>query len=267
MSPSPTELSLPSSFTILYEDEVILAVMKPAGIRTVEEGEIDSLTRRLRAAFDCENLAPVHRLDCDTTGVQIFAKTPSTLRDLEQAFRHRKVQKVYLAICVGIPRNPTGWIRRPLSRWQGGHHPVRTVKGKDGLAAETEYRTLAVARSHEGEKRGKEEGCPFDTSLLLFHPIQGRTHQVRVHAAAFGRPILGDDRYGNRPANRWIKERIGLARQALHAWKITFPHPISAHEIEIHAPIPEDLRKAISFLFPALDLASFDTLLADASSP
>ncbi|MCX7935077.1 MAG: pseudouridine synthase, partial [Planctomycetota bacterium] len=133
---------------IIQEDESLLAVDKPPGIETIAIGKHEGderycLTTRCRKATGLATLAPAHRLDRDTTGVQIFAKTAAALQRLEALFRQRRVAKEYLAICLGIPANAEGVIRRNLSDWQGGRRPVQVVKSKGGFKAESHYRRLS----------------------------------------------------------------------------------------------------------------------------
>lgn len=217
-------------FNILYQDELLLAVTKPSGMQTISE-EDDCFAALVKKELSVEKLLPAHRLDRDTTGVQLFAFEETTLTYLESLFRRRKVSKVYLALCLGIPFNPSGIIRRNLSKWQKGHRPVKVIKGGGGLVAETAY--SLIAESSE---------LLTGVSLLKFAPSQGRTHQIRVHAEAFGYPILGDDQYGDRKTNNAVKALTGLGRQALHAWRIGFCHPQSNEFLVCEAPLPNDMR-------------------------
>lgn len=229
--------------TILYDADGILAVDKPAGYETVALGGGKCLTRALRERLGDEGIEAAHRLDRDTTGAQLFARTPAALKALTELFRHRQTTKLYLALCAGVPANPEGVISRNLSKWIGGHRPVQVVKGGGGLPASTEYRVLAANRE-------------FPASFILFHPREGRTHQIRVHAAAFGRPILGDDQYGDREANRRGKALCGLKRQALHAWRITLPGlGPGGGALAVVAPVHPDMGKALDALFPAWQAA------------
>lgn len=224
--------------TVLYRDRWLAALAKPAGLETVCPARGESFAESAAQALGLEYLAPAHRLDRDTTGAQLFALRPDCLEKLETMFRDREVRKQYLAHCLGAPRNPTGTIRRNLSQWSKGRRPVSVVKGRGGLEAETEYALLA-----SGETEPK-------TGLLLFVPRQGRTHQVRVHAAALGYPILGDDNYGDRKANLELKRLCGLKRQALHAWRVAFRHPVTGEETRIECPVPADMRAALDSLLP-----------------
>ncbi|MBN2710940.1 MAG: RluA family pseudouridine synthase [Planctomycetes bacterium] len=221
---------------ILFEDDAILAVNKPAGYETVVKGTKGScLTSALRRGLRYDFLQPAHRLDRDTTGVQLFGKSADVLEKLEKIFREREVNKLYLALCLGIPRNQSGSINRNLSKWKGGRCPVQVVKGKDGLAAETFYEIIAKG------------GLDMDNSasLILFKPKQGRTHQVRVHASAFGYPLVGDDNYGKREANKIAKQNSDLDRYALHAWRTSIPHPTRDYTVSIEAPMAPDMEKAL----------------------
>jgi RluA family pseudouridine synthase len=222
---------------VIYSDRNLVAAAKPAGWETfVQGGGKNCFSSLLRRALNLPRLAPAHRLDRDTTGVQLFGTDDASLKKLEDIFRQRQTIKLYLALCLGVPRNPSGTIRRNLTEWQGGHMPVRVVKGRGGLEAETDYKLLI---SGEGS-----------ASLVLFRPRQGRTHQIRVHAQALGYPVAGDDQYGHRPENAALKKSCGLARQALHAWRIALPHPENGEILKLEAPLPEDLRRACDSLFP-----------------
>lgn len=235
----------PARGLLLHEDDCLLAACKCAGLETVAESGA-CFTTYLRQELHLPELEPVHRLDRDTTGVQLFAKTSSAKGELEAAFRHRKTEKQYLAACLGIPANADGTIRKRLSNWSGGRRPVQVVKGSDGLEAETAYHLLSAFYP---DPRNMGPGVP--ASLILFLPHQGRTHQIRVHAASIEKPVLGDDQYGDRPANKRVKDFCGLKRQALHAWRITLPHPKTRQPLTLTAPVPDDMVALLTPLFPA----------------
>ncbi len=239
---------------IIKEDDGFLIVAKPSGMETIAIGthsadERYCLTSRCRAVTGNKALAPAHRLDRDTTGVQIFAKTAADLAHLETLFRQRRVEKKYLALCLGIPANAEGVIRRNLSEWSSGRRPVRAIKGKGGLRAESSYRLLAKGSLTASQFNGRLPANAWracEVSLLLWQPREGRTHQIRVHAAAFGHPILGDDQYGDRGANRLVKYLCGLRRHALHCWRMCFPHPRTGAMVTAEAPLPADLVAALA---------------------
>lgn len=224
----------------LYSDTEMLVVSKPAGLETISQDGLPDLTGLLRERLGLPTLTPAHRLDRDTSGAQLFARTSSAERDLTALFRKRDVGKTYIALCLGVPRNRNGRIRRNLSEWSGGRRPVRVLK-TGGLEAETEYRILTVSRELPDIPK---------TSLIAFSPRQGRTHQIRVHAAAFGYPILGDDQYGDRPSNRSAKTFLGIRRQALHSWRLEFMW--RGQRVAVSCPLPEDLLKAAETAFDDL---------------
>lgn len=224
-------------FDTLAETPDFIVVTKPAGMETVSQDGGPELARQLRLARNEPALAPVHRLDRDTSGAQTLARNPAAEKKLAALFRQREVEKTYLALCLGVPRNREGTVNRNLSEWDGGRRPVRVVK-KGGLAASTAYRVLAASGKIAGDLR---------ISVIAFFPHQGRTHQIRVHAAAIGYPILADDQYGDRPANRIAKVRLGLNRQALHSWRIAFPW--NGKAFAAVSPPVEDLREAVRRVF------------------
>lgn len=222
---------------IILETADLLIVSKPPGMETISQSGGSELTSLLRLQRNEPNVTPVHRLDRDTSGAQLFARNSDAERDLILLFRQRLMEKTYIALCVGVPRNREGTINRNLSEWSGGRRPVRVIK-KGGLEASTAYSVLA--------------GSPADAngvrvSVIAFHPHQGRTHQIRVHASALGYPILGDDQYGDRTANRLQGRPHGLKRQALHSWKLFFDW--RGKRIQAVCPPPEDVRTAYFGLF------------------
>lgn len=220
-------------FAPLFMNADLAVFAKPAGMETVSLSGGREFTGLVRRGRDEPGLTPAHRLDRDTTGALLYARNAGAEKRLTDLFRRRQTKKVYLALCLGVPRNRTGSINRNLSEWDGGRRPVRVVK-KGGLEATTGYRLIQAS----------SEWAPgLRLSVVAFFPHQGRTHQIRVHAAAFGYPILGDDQYGDRPANRAARAALGLRRQALHAWRLSFPW--DGGEVRVEAPIPADMRNAM----------------------
>lgn len=228
---------------VLVENADYLVFSKPHGLETVSQDGAPDLAGRVRKMFGEPGLTPAHRLDRDTSGAQLFARNARAEAELVRLFRERRVDKTYLALCLGVPRNRTGTINRNLSEWDGGRRPVRVLK-KGGLEASTGYRILAASPELAGG---------FTVSLIAFSPHQGRTHQIRVHAASLGYPILGDDQYGDRPANRIAKNLFGLRRQALHSWRLGFPW--KGEEVAAECPLPGDMRRAAKKAFGAKALA------------
>jgi 23S rRNA pseudouridine1911/1915/1917 synthase len=223
----------PIALEVLHEDESVLVIDKPPGL-VVHPAPghaggtlVNALLHRWRTpdpSLDVERLGIVHRLDKDTSGVLVVVKDASALAELGRQFHGREVEKRYLALVWGRPASPRGVIDRPIAR-----HPVdrkRMAVGGRGRTAVTRYELV-------------EDFGPC--SLLRLHPETGRTHQIRVHLAAIGHPVLADPAYGRgRPRPAW-----GLARQALHAESIRFRHPRGGRWITVSAPLPEDMAAAI----------------------
>ncbi len=226
---------------LLFENEEFVAVAKPAGLETVSETGAADVAALGKQKFGYPILLPVHRLDRDTTGAVLFAKTRAAEEKLTAAFRQRTIIKEYRGICLGVPANRQGTINRGLSQWQGGRRPVQVVKG-GGLPARTDYWLLAKSLPLEDQRK---------LSYLRFRPHQGRTHQIRVHAGAFGYPLLGDDQYGDRKSNKWAKQRFGLARQALHAYRLQLLW--REETISIVCPLPDDMAKIVAEVLPQIN--------------
>lgn len=214
--------------TILYEDDYIIAVNKPPGLVVHPAAGNWTGTFVNALLYHCKQLSSidstlrpgiVHRLDKDTSGVLVAAKTSAAQQKLIELFASRKVLKEYLAICIGNPGN--GSINAPI-----GRHPVHrqrmAVIPENGREAITHCKTLA-----------------HDDKLSYVHLIleTGRTHQIRVHMQHRGTPVLGDSVYGSQQANA----KYGVKRQLLHAHRVSFKHPITGVDLVIEAPIPEDI--------------------------
>jgi 23S rRNA pseudouridine1911/1915/1917 synthase len=213
---------------ILYEDEHLLAINKPAGMVThPAPGHftgtfVHALLYHCKTLPMADTLRPgiVHRLDKDTTGVLLAAKTSEAHQKLVEMFCQRKLEKSYLAICVGTPGN--GTIEAAIKR-----HPTKRKEmavDPTGKAATSITNVLA-----------------FDGKLSLVEVllITGRTHQIRVHLKHKGAPILGDQVYG---ALAWNKH-YDVPRQMLHAYRLSFCHPITGMKINLQAPVPADFKK------------------------
>jgi 23S rRNA pseudouridine955/2504/2580 synthase len=220
---------------VLFEDDSLIALDKPAGLAVhggsgIAHGAIESL-RSMRPG--ARYLELVHRLDKETSGVLLIAKKRSALVALHEMLRDRTMDKRYLAGVAGRFRNEVQRVRAPLaarSTAEGKH--VRVAE--EGQAAETVLRRIS---------RGEE------FSLLEAELLTGRTHQIRVHLAHLGHPILGDDKYGDFELNRALRKR-GLKRMFLHAASIAFPHPAGGESMRIESPLPPDLDKFRAAHFP-----------------
>jgi len=214
--------------TVLHEDDALLALDKPSGIAVhggsgVAHGAIESLrSMRPQAKF----LELVHRLDRETSGVLLIAKKRAALVALHEMLRMRAMDKRYLAGVAGRFRNELQHVRLALAKRttdEGKHVRV----SPDGQEAETVLRRI-------------ERGAEF--SLLEAQLLTGRTHQIRVHLAHLGHPILGDDKYGDFELNRRLR-KLGLRRMFLHAASLEFAHPVSGETLRIAAPLPDELER------------------------
>lgn len=221
--PAPTShLCIP----ILFEDDYLLVVDKPAGL-AVHGAPGDTgpsvalwMLERLgpaAGAFDVERPGIVHRLDKDTSGVLLLAKTPTAQAKLSRAFEERTTKKTYLAVTDGLPDRPHAVIDAPIARHPGER--TRMAIGRHGREARTEY-----------EELGRDNTRAF----LLLRPETGRTHQIRVHLAAIQAPVAFDRVYG----------RPGDGRQMLHAWRLALPHPAGG-TLTVTAPIPPDFSHTV----------------------
>jgi 23S rRNA pseudouridine1911/1915/1917 synthase len=239
--PEPEDLPL----RILYEDEHVAAIDKPAGM-VVHPAPgawrgtvVNALLHRGLVGAPATNALSerpgiVHRLDRETSGVLIVARTATAHRALSEAFKSRTVKKVYQAIVLGTPRRAEATLR-----WNIGRHPRErkrmSIRAHTGREAITRY---TVTESFLG------------IAHLRVEPETGRTHQIRVHLAAMGHPVLGDALYGGRggralPARGPAKE---FTRHALHASEITFPHPMTGRSLSIAAPLAPDMTALLERL-------------------
>jgi 23S rRNA pseudouridine1911/1915/1917 synthase len=215
---------------VLYEDDALLAVNKPPGIvvhpsyKQLTGTLLNTVLWRVRDRTDARP-GILTRLDKDTSGLVIVALTSEVHAAMQRDAAAGRIRKEYLAVVKGSPRPRTGRIREPLARDPEDRRRVIVMPG--GAPSETRYEVLSV-------RGGASPGAPLLT-LVRCQLVTGRTHQIRVHLAFKGWPVLGDRVYGS------ADEEIG--RQALHAWRIAFPHPVTRTPIEIEAPLPEDMRR------------------------
>lgn len=220
---------------VLHEDAALLAINKPPGLVVHPapghwQGTlVSALLHRwpeLPPGLDPGRLGIVHRLDKDTSGVLLIARTAAALAELGRQFRTRAVEKRYLALVWGVPRRAAGLIEAPI-----GRHPVQRKKMAvvpRGRPARTRYEVLERFAG---------------VALVAAYPETGRTHQIRVHLAQLGHPVVGDRLYG--------RPRSGappIGRQALHAQAIAIRHPATGEPLRIVAPLPADFAAALSRL-------------------
>lgn len=216
---------------ILFEDEHILVVNKPAGMVVHPAPGNWNQTFVNALLHHCQNLPTsqdesrpgiVHRLDKNTSGILIAAKTTLAHQKLIEAFQEKKIEKTYLAICIGKP--PNGVIQQPIGRDPRYRKKMRV--SEEGKPAQTKCHILAF-----NDKM----------SLVQLNPITGRTHQLRVHMKYCKTPILGDEVYGNASLNKAFE----ATRQCLHAYQIKLSHPVFQTPLHFVAPLPNDLKKWI----------------------
>ena len=238
-------------FSILLEDEHLLAIDKPAGLAVhggsgVSFGVIEQLRM---ARPEAKFLELVHRLDRDTSGILLVAKKRSALKHLQDQFRERETGKTYLAMVAGAWPANRKVLDKPLHKYllPDGERRVKVVArdNPDGKSSVTLVKVLK--RGTTG--RTSEHSNETKVSLLEVTLKTGRTHQIRVHLATEGHPILGDDKYGDFELNKCLSrshQTPGLKRMFLHAWRLQFNHPVSGERIELLAPLPIELESFVA---------------------
>lgn len=231
------EVTPVAGLRILYEDADVVVVDKPAGVaaHTGPGWEGPTVVGALRAAGirvstsgPVEREGIVHRLDAGTSGAMVVAKSELAYGKLKNAFRYHRVEKIYLALAQGVIKPAFGTIDAPIGRAPGREFKMAVVKG--AKPALTHYDTV--------------ENLPGAT-LAQVRLETGRTHQIRVHFAAIGHPLLGDTEYGG---SQKLASRLGLTRQWLHASRLVFPHPRSGLEVAVNSELPEDLASVLQKL-------------------
>jgi 23S rRNA pseudouridine1911/1915/1917 synthase len=217
---------------VIYSDPDLIVINKPSGL-VVHPGAgaasgtlANSLVRHfpeLAGVGPADRPGIVHRLDKETSGLMVVARTPAAYEALVRMFKRREVHKTYLGLVWGRMGRPEGEFDWPI-----GRHPKHgqrfSTRGRSPRQALTAYKVRKVFA---------------EFSLLEIRPVTGRTHQIRVHLAAAGHPVAGDNRYGHR------RPKKRFPRLFLHAWKLAFSHPISGRQLEFSAPLPEELEKLI----------------------
>lgn len=228
---------------ILYEDQDLLVVDKPAGLSVHPSGPgmrgtlANQVVEKVAKGVG-EELRPgiVHRIDKDTSGILLVARTARAYEALVEAFKRRKIQKKYLVMVLGILKHKEGIIESPIGRALKSRQKMRVSHIADGKEALSVYRVLREFRL---------EKLRQPVSLMEVEIKTGRTHQIRVHMAAIGYPVLGDDKYGNKKINRLFRNRFGLKRQFLQASEVVLEHPCVEKKMRLKAPLAVDLSKAL----------------------
>ena len=244
--PAPTPLDTPAQdipLVIVYEDNDLLVVDKPAGMvvhpaagnqdGTLVNALLHHCRGKLSGINGVERPGIVHRIDKDTSGLLVVAKSDAAHEGLAAQFADHSITRRYLAICAGHPNPPSG-----------------TVSGRIGRS-DRDRKKMAVLP--DTSSRGKHAVTHYETLRLLTHCAliecrleTGRTHQVRVHCASIGHALLGDPVYGRTPKPlRGLLDELHFERQALHAARLGFRHPISGETLDFRAEMPADMRELI----------------------
>jgi 23S rRNA pseudouridine955/2504/2580 synthase len=243
IDPSPPARPAPTQFratdhtmldsAILHRDEAIIVLNKPAGLAvqggTATERHLDGLLDGLRFGSD-ERPRLVHRLDKDTSGTLVIARSAAAAAFLTAAFRERSTQKIYWAITAGLPKLQRGRISLALAKTPGRSGERVRPDAEDGRHAVTYYRVIDNAGNQ--------------ASWLALMPVTGRTHQLRAHCAAIGTPIVGDGKYGAGAAH--LAGLPGSRRLHLHARSLSLPHPLGG-KLQVTAPLPPHMRQTWDF--------------------
>jgi 23S rRNA pseudouridine1911/1915/1917 synthase len=215
-------------FTIAYQDEHLLVVDKAPGVVVHpaaghRENTLSQLLAPLTGGGEPERAGIVHRLDRDTSGLMVVARSDEVLRRLQRALSGRRIDREYLALVEGRPPARSGTIEAPIGR----DPRIRTRMAVGGSGAREARTNFTLERALKG------------TSLLRCKLDTGRTHQIRVHLRAIGHPVCGDPEYGT-------AGMLGLERQFLHATRLAFEHPVTGERVDVTSPLPADLQAALS---------------------
>ncbi len=233
--PAGALVAEPVSFDTLYEDRHLIVIAKPPGVVVHPAAGhsrgtlVQGLLYRYGdlATQDAERPGIVHRLDKDTSGVMVVARTSAALQQLAADFKDRRVSKVYLALLARCPPEPEGRLVAPV-----GRHPVHrkkmAIRHHRGRYAVTRWRT-----------RKTFAAGPCLVEIII---ETGRTHQIRVHMASLGAPVLGDRLYGGRGSPNSREE---APRQMLHAWSLSFNHPVTGRSMQLTAPLWPDFQQVL----------------------
>ena len=231
-------------FTIIYEDDALLVIDKPAGIAVhggsgVSFGVIEQIRR---ARPEARYLELVHRLDKDTSGLLMIAKKRSALVKLHEAIRNDHPKKIYLALGVGRLPNDRFHVKLPLFKYTGAQGEKMVRVSEDGQSAHTIFRVLNRFSDDLLHQVGLSHLTLVQATLKT-----GRTHQIRVHLQSQHCPIAGDERYGDYQANKRL-QKLGLKRMFLHAAELHLDHPLTGEKLILKAPLPQDLAQFVLML-------------------
>jgi 23S rRNA pseudouridine1911/1915/1917 synthase len=242
-----------SGIKVVYEGDGVLVLDKPAGItvnrsdttkgeETVQDwvgAKISIVPSKLNEGEESDfykRSGIVHRIDKETSGLLLVAKTPEAFENLQKQFKERSIKKTYLALVHGKVVPEVGEISVPIGRLPWDRKKFGVLAG--GREAVTKYKVLKIINKAFGKKEEQ-------LSLLELYPETGRTHQIRVHLKYFNHPIFADFLYAGRKTSR--DDRRILGRVFLHAHKISFVHPITGEHVSLQSPLPEELQKIIDY--------------------
>jgi len=234
---SAPALAAARALPVVFEDDALLVIDKPSGVAVhggsgVSFGAIETL-RATRPGAKVLELA--HRLDRDTSGLLMVAKKRRALVELHRMLREGEVRKIYVALVKGRWRGGAREIREPLHKFVAAGGERRVAVRSHGVSATTRVRPLALAS---------------DLSLLELELLTGRTHQIRVHLAHVGHPIVGDDKYGDFAFNREMAKRR-VKRLCLHARRLELAHPLGGAPLRLESPLPSEMQAVIDTEFEA----------------
>lgn len=238
------DLNLP----VIAESEDFIVINKPASVVVHPDEDGGNMSGTVVNAFLDKldfpagfGLRPgvVHRLDKDTSGILLLARNEESLAFFQKQFKDRVVEKTYLALVKGRLEQKEGVIDSPIGRSVRDRKKMAIVSNKEGKEAVSIYKVV-----EEFEFKAKEF-----VSLVEVQIKTGRTHQIRVHMAAIGHPVVGDSAYGDRNLNKVFKEDFGLERQFLHAWKLAF-NDLDKKKLRFEAELSDDLNSVLKVLKP-----------------
>lgn len=236
---------------ILFEDEKLLVINKPAGVivNRAESVKTQTVQDWAESYLHIDTSVPIawgdsfesragiaHRIDKETSGILLLGKDPASFAALQLQFKERLIKKTYLALVHGDMNTTEGEINAPVGRlpWNREHFGV-VPGGKDALTA---YRVIS---HHEFTT---PEGQKEKMTLVAVFPHTGRTHQIRVHMKYINHPLVGDYLYAGRKTSR--EDRVWAPRVMLHAWKLSCSHPQTGNALDFESPMPDDMRSIIS---------------------
>jgi pseudouridine synthase, RluA family len=229
---------------VVFEDENLIVIDKPAGLvvhpaaGNLDGTLVNALLHHCRGQLSgiggVARPGIVHRIDKDTSGLLVVAKTDRAHEGLAVQFADHSIHRAYLAIAAGRPIPPAGTVTGAIGRSSANRKKMAIVEEGRGKHAVTHYRTIEPLRN---------------ASLIECRLETGRTHQVRVHMSSIGHPLLGDPVYGRTPSSiRPILQKMGFSRQALHAAELGFVHPVTRENVRFVSPLPDDMRTLIDEL-------------------